>query len=246
MMRLFNAPLNRKDFFIAITVVWFLNAMGCSAYQPRQELNQFQRTLTPELARAIFKQDDKEYRDLCVRETNVCSPKLFISFNKNSGYGWRLRQLPSYQRVTDIHVENLREAVGDLPLYVEAGAFLSRTLALKVDRGDITQEQYKFAFDKAVLDMRTKLNNNFSKLQQNMIMAENTDAETWRTIGEVVVTVVKSAITAAVAAYPSIAQGVVQHMQQSPGKCQYSWQFAIDGSVCDGRSASSHPGADEL
>ena len=241
-MRLFNAPLNRKNFFIAITAVWLLNAMGCSAYQARQELHKFQRTLTPELAKAIFKQDDKEYRDLCVREINICSPKLFISFNKNSGYGWKLRQLPSYQKVTDIHVENLRKAIGDLPLYVEAGVFLSRALAEKVDRGDITQEQYKFAFDKAVLDMKTRLNNEFSKLQQNILMAENTDAETWRTIGEVVITVVKVAIIAAVVAYPSTDQGVVQHMQQYPGNCQYSWQFAIDGSVCGGRSASSRPG----
>ncbi len=216
--------------------------MGCSAYQARQELHQFQRTLTPELAKAIFKQDDKEYRDLCVGEINVCSPKLFISFNENSEYGWRLRQLPSYQSVTDIHVENLREAIGDLPIYVEAGVFLSRVLAEKVDRGDITQEQYKFAFDKAVLDMRVRLNNEFSKLQQNILMAENTDAETWRTIGEVVVTVVKIAIIAAVVAYPSTGQSEVQHMQQYPGNCQYSWQFAIDGSVCGGRAASSRPG----
>ena len=87
-MRLFNAPLNRKNFFIAITAVWLLNAMGCSAYQARQELHKFQRTLTPELAKAIFKQDDKEYRDLCVREINICSPKLFISFNKYNIIIW--------------------------------------------------------------------------------------------------------------------------------------------------------------
>lgn len=228
-----------RVFLVTLVGVALINSVGYAEYQAEEDLLKFQRRLTPELALAIFKKDDEEYRNVCASGKSVCSPKLFILVNK-TGYSWKVRMLPSYGEVTDIHNNNSREALGSLSVLMEVGVRLSRELAQKVDDGEITQSQYKFAWEAGLSDMKARVNREFSQLQQNVIIAEGQDAETWQTIEDIAVTVAIVVVAAAID-YESQG-GTYQQIRQYPGNCQYSWQFAKDGSICGDRSASHRPG----
>ena len=228
-----------RAFLVTLIAVAIVSSVGCSVYKAKKDLQKFNRLSTPELGLAIFKKDDEEYRNLCASGKSVCTPKLYIHFD-NTGHRWAIRMLPSYVEVTDIHNKNVRKYLGNSTVLIEIGARLSRKCAQKVDYGEITQSQYKVAWELGLSDMAARLNREFSKLQQNMIIAEGEDAETWRSIERIAVAVVIVAVAAAIS-YEAQG-GTYQQMRQYPGNCQYSWQFAKDGSICGDRAASRRPG----
>lgn len=230
---------NVRVFLVTLIAVAIISSAGCSTYKAKEDLRKFNRILTPELGLAIFKKDDKEYRELCASGESACTPKLYMHFD-DTGYRWKIRMLPSYVEVTDIHNKNARKALGSLTVSLEVGARLSRELAQKVDYGEITQSQYKVAWELGLSDMKARLNREFSKLQQNIIVAKGEDAETWRSIEKIAATVVIVAVAAAIA-YEAQG-GAYQQIREYPGNCEYSWQLAKDGSICGDRAASRRPG----
>jgi hypothetical protein len=89
--------------------------------------------------------------------------------------------------IVDVHESTLRSARGSLRFYEDAMFALSHALAKRVDAGEITQEQFKLAWNEGWKWMYTQVENDYALLQQNIILAKQEDANTWQTVGNVLV-----------------------------------------------------------
>jgi len=120
-------------------------------------------------------------------KTYPCEPRLIKMSNNPSTDDRQFVKLPPYETVVDVHESTLRNARGSLRFYEDAMFALSHALAKRVDAGEITQEQFKLAWNEGWKWMYSQLQNDYVLLQQNITLAKEADANTWQTVGNVVV-----------------------------------------------------------
>jgi|SRR5919109_957094 hypothetical protein len=174
-----------------LTVLLIFAATGCATTTATKEMEAIQKegvtnTVAWYQAREIL-------RSMCSGPTKtntkayLCEPRLIKTSNNPSTDDWKSVNLPPYEVIVDVHESTLRAARGSLRFYEDAMFALSHALAKRVDAGEITQQQFKLAWNEGWKWMYSQLQNDYALLQQNIALAKQADANTWQTIGTVVV-----------------------------------------------------------
>ena len=120
------------------------------------------RTALHSMCSASVKTTDKAY---------ACEPRLVKMSNNPSTDDWQFVELPPYEVVVDVHESILRNVRGSLRFYEDAMFALSHALAKRADAGEITQEQFKLAWNEGCKWMFSRLQNDYALLQQNISLS---------------------------------------------------------------------------
>jgi hypothetical protein len=111
---------------------------------------------------------------------------------------WQWAWLPAYQTVVTVHEEELRKRVAP-KFYEEYMLGLSHYLAQKIDAGEITPEQFMHAFNAGWKWLNGKTNEEQALLQQNHIVAQQSDTAAWNTLSTIAIGLALVASTALLA-----------------------------------------------
>jgi hypothetical protein len=97
---------------------------------------------------------------------------------------WQWDWLPSYQTIVQIHDEELRLRLKP-KVYDEYMLGLSRYLAQKTDRKEISPQQMRHAFNEGWRWMFQKMGEEMILLEQSVQAAQISDAAVWNTLGTI-------------------------------------------------------------
>lgn len=162
-------------------------ATGCSTMMAMKEMDAIQKEGA--INTVAWYQARSTLHSICSDPTkaNVCGPRLIKTSNNPSTDDWQSVNLPSYEVIVSTHETTLRNVRGSLRFYEDAMFALSHALAKRVDAGEITQDQFKLAWNEGWKWMYSQLQNDYALLQQNIILAKQADQNTWQTVGAVLV-----------------------------------------------------------
>jgi hypothetical protein len=127
---------------------------------------------------------DELEQALRVRQENGCYVRLAKDTAAPTIDDWHWHWLPPYQVVVAVHDEELRKRVRP-KLYEEYMSGLTRYLAEKADRGEITSDQMKHAFNAGWNWLQAKIRDERILLQENVRTAESADAATREKVTDV-------------------------------------------------------------
>lgn len=128
--------------------------------------------------------EDELMQALSVEQENGCYARLAKDTFIPSPDDWHWHWLPPYQIVAAVHDEELRKRV--VPkFYEEYISGLNRYLAEKIDKGEITPDQFRYVINAGWSWLTGKIQNERILLQENMLSAENADAATRNALSNV-------------------------------------------------------------
>lgn len=185
----------------SIGLVLFLQA--CSIYQARQAIEARQREFALnneawQVARLRLKamcskplQTVEEYQQgQAIKNAGGqdpfrgCNIRIVKATNAPVTNDWQWDWLPSYQTIVAVHEEELRKRVAPKP-YEEYMLGLSRLLAKSTDNGSITPKELVDTFNAGWNYMVSAMKNESALLAGNLDAAQLSDAQTWKTIGQI-------------------------------------------------------------
>jgi uncharacterized membrane protein len=183
--------------FTALVVAASLIFSACSASSLLQEVDNAQvkvelvhqawkaaRLRLHRMCPRVPRTEDELAQALNVEQENGCYARLAKNTFMPSLDDWHWHWLPLYQVVAAVHDEELRKRV--IPkFYEEYISGLNRYLAEKVDNGEITPGQFRYAIDAGWSWLTGKMRNERILLQENMRVAEDTEAATRSTLSDV-------------------------------------------------------------
>jgi hypothetical protein len=128
-----------------------------------------------------------------------CNVRIVKVTNSPVTNDWQWFWAPPYQTIVAVHEEEMRKRVTPKP-YEEYMLGLSRYLGKAADDGAISPQQLVQAFNAGWTYMVNAMKNEAVILTNDLKAAELSDAQTWKTIGEVAVGLAAVATTALVVA----------------------------------------------
>lgn len=158
---------------------------GCTTTRAQKEIDALQKEWV--VNTVAWYQARETLRGICSEKPNTCAPRLIKMSNEPSVNDWQSVLLPPYETIVSVHESILRDARGSLRFYEDAMFALSHALARRVDAGEITQEQFRAAFNRGWEWMGAQLQNDYTLTRRNVDLAREADAKTWQTISNVVV-----------------------------------------------------------
>jgi hypothetical protein len=183
--------------FIPLVVAASITLSGCSASPVLQKVHnqkpnvelihqawEAARLRLHRMCPRVPRTEDELTQALSVEQENGCYARLAKDTFMPSLDDWHWHWLPPYQVIAAVHDEELRKRV--IPkFYEEYISGLNRYLAEKVDNGEITPGQFRYAINAGWSWLTGKMQNERILLQENMRSAENTDAATRSTLSNV-------------------------------------------------------------